>query len=95
MRACVLGNPLCLNLIVAGNNLVSVDSVCSRIMGYDPSEIQHIAFCHNQRIGELDINKIEVTGDDWNNYVQRFEPPYSLKASLKSMKAIRDIYLGN
>ena len=84
----VLGNPLCLNLIVAGNNLVSVDSVCSRIMGFDPSEIQHIALSHSQGVGELDINNIEVTGDDWNNHVQKFEPPYTLKA-------IRDIYLGN
>jgi len=65
-------------------NRVSVDSVCSRIMGYDPSEIQHIALSHSQGVGELNIN-----------HVQRFESPYSLKASLKSMKAIRDIYLGN
>jgi len=72
-------------------NRVSVDSVCSRIMGYDPSEIQYIALSHSQRVGELDINNIEVVGDDWNNHVQGFEPPYSLK----SMKAIRDIYLGN
>ena len=42
-------------------------------------------------VGELEINNIEVTGDDWNEKVQRFEPPYSWK----SMKAIRDIYLGN
>lgn len=76
-------------------NRVSVDSVCSRIMGYDPSEIQHIALSHSQGVGELNINNNEVTGDDWNSHVQRFEPPYSLKASLKSMKAIRDIYLGN
>jgi len=64
-------------------------------MGYDPSEIQHIALSHSQGVGELNINNIEVTGDDWNSHVQRFEPPYSLKASLKSMKVIRDIYLGN
>jgi hypothetical protein len=57
-------------------------------MGYDPSEIQHIALSHSQGVGEIDINNIEVVGDDWNNHVQRFEPPYALKA-------IRDIYLGN
>ncbi len=57
-------------------------------MRYDPNEIQHIALSHSQGVGELDINNIEVVGDDWNNHVQRFEPSYSLKA-------IRDIYLGN
>ena len=57
-------------------------------MGYDPREIQHIALSHSQGVGELDINNIEIVGDDWNEYVQRVEPPYSLKA-------IRDIYLGN
>ena len=76
-------------------NRVSVDSFCSRIMGYDPSEIQYIALSHSQGVGEIDLKNIEIVGDDWNEYVQSFEPPYSLKASLKSLKAIRDIYLGN
>jgi uncharacterized protein (DUF362 family) len=91
----VIGNPLCLNLIVAGNNLVSVDSVCSRIMGYDPNDIQHIALSHSQGVGEIDLKNVEIVGDDWKKYVQSFEPPHSLKASLKSLKAIREINLGN
>jgi len=91
----VIGNPVCLNLIVAGNNLVSVDSVCSRIMGYDPAKIEHLALCHDQGMGELDVDKIEVLGDNWAEHVYRFELPYSLKASLKSLKAIQDIYFSN
>jgi uncharacterized protein (DUF362 family) len=90
----VVGNPICMNLIVAGRNVVAVDSVCSRIMGYDPSAVPHIAEAARQSTGPTNLEEIEVVGDDWAACVHRFEPPYSLRATLKSLKAIRDVYLG-
>ena len=89
----VIGNSLCLNLLAAGTNVVSVDSVCSRLMGYDPVSIPHIALSSKRGVGPIDLNQIEVLGDDWTSLGHEFEPPYSLKATIKSWKAIRDIYL--
>ena len=90
----VVGNPVCLNLLVAGRNVVAVDSVCSRLMGYDPSAVTHIAEAARQGTGPMSLEEIEVVGDDWAACVYRFEAPYSLRATLKSLKAIRDVYLG-
>jgi uncharacterized protein (DUF362 family) len=90
----VVGNPVCMNLLVAGRNVVAVDSVCSRLMGYDPSAVPHIAEAARQGTGPMSLEEIEVVGDDWEACVHRFEAPYSLRATLKSLKAIRDVYLG-
>ena len=90
----VIGNPVCLNLVLAGRNVVSVDAVCSWLMGYDPVTIPHIALSAERDIGPIDSDSIQVVGSEWIKYAQDFEPPYSLKATLKSFKAIKDIYLG-
>lgn len=89
----VIGNPVCMNLVLAGRNLVAVDAVCSRLMGYDPSDIPHIADSADRGIGPMDESQIDVVGEDLSKYVRGFEPPYSLKATLKSLKSIRDVYL--
>ncbi len=90
----VIGNLLCLDMIVAGSNLVSVDSILSRIMGFDPEDIPHIANSAKAGVGPIDLSEIDVVGDDWASYVRSFEPPYSLKAILKSVKSVKDILLG-
>lgn len=90
----VVGNPRCLDIVVSGKNLVSVDSVCSRIMGYDPKDISHIALSSAKGLGPTEIDEIEVVGVDLKEFIDPFEPPYSLKATIRSLKSIRDIYLG-
>jgi uncharacterized protein (DUF362 family) len=89
----VIGTPREVGVVVAGKNLVSVDSVCSRLMGFDPSEIGHIAGAHALGLGEIGLEGIDVLGEGWERFQGDFERPYSLKASLKSIKSIRKVYL--
>lgn len=89
----IVGNPVCMNLVVAGRNVVAVDSVCSRLMGYDPSKVPHIAEAARQGTGPLSMEEIEVVGDNWTACVHHFEAPYTVKATLKSLKAIKEVYL--
>lgn len=89
----VVGNPVCLDVLVAGVDIVSVDSVCSSLMGFDPAEITHIASSVGHAPGIVDVERIQVVGEDWAGLVHEFEPPYSLRATLKSLRAIKDIYL--
>jgi len=89
-----VGNPRGMGVIVAGTNVVSVDSLCSRLMGFDPAKIAHIANASKEGVGEMGIDEIEVVGDDWEGFVCRFERPYSLRATLKSIRTARDIYIG-
>ena len=90
----VIGNPVCLNILLAGQNVVAVDAVCSWLMGYDPAKIPHISRTAARGIGPITQDKIQVVGTDLSKYTRDFEPPYSLRATLKSFKAIKDIYLG-
>jgi uncharacterized protein (DUF362 family) len=83
-----------MGLIIAGKNLISVDAVCSTLMGYNPQDIAHIAEAAKNGLGEIDVTKINILGDDWKKHIGEFDKPYTFSATLKSIKAIKDIYLG-
>jgi uncharacterized protein (DUF362 family) len=89
----VVGNKRCLNILVSGKNPISVDGICSRLMGYDPFNISHIYLSASHGLGSIKLDDIHVAGDDWKQFITNFEPPFSLKANLRSIKTIRDIYL--
>lgn len=55
--------PFPLNLIVMGNNQVAFDSVCSRILGLDPLEIEHIRLIYEDGFGPVELSEIELSGD--------------------------------
>jgi uncharacterized protein (DUF362 family) len=87
----VVGNPRKMSLIVAGSDVVSVDSFCVGLMGFKPEEIKHIANAATLGVGQ--ISGYEVVGDDWEDFACQFERPYSLKATVKSLGALREVYL--
>src|SRR5262249_43619038 len=55
--------PRRMNMLVLGNNQVAVDSVCSRIVGLDPLDIEHIRLAHERGFGPVDPAEIQVLGD--------------------------------
>jgi uncharacterized protein (DUF362 family) len=55
--------PRKMNLIVMGNNQVAIDSVCCRIIGVDPAEVEHIALAHERGFGPMAMRDIVLTGD--------------------------------
>ncbi len=57
------GNPRQVGKIVAGVNGMEVDVVLTAMMGWDPTKIKMLVMAHEQGLGEIDINKIEVVGD--------------------------------
>lgn len=87
----VVGNPRKMGIIVAGSDIVAVDSLCCRLMGFNPEEIKHIF--NSALLGVGQISDYEVIGDPWKSFVCQFERPYSLKATIKSLGAVRDVYL--
>jgi uncharacterized protein (DUF362 family) len=87
----VVGNPRRMGVIVAGADVVAVDSLCCRLMGFSPEEIGHVAGSVRLGVGVMD--GYEVVGDPWEGFVCQFERPYSLKATFKSLGAVRDVYL--
>ncbi len=69
------GNALKMGVIIAGEDLVSVDAVASSIMGFDPQEIPHIRLASLQGLGEMDLNKIEVKGASISEVRRYFKRP--------------------
>lgn len=87
----VVGNPKNMGVLVAGGDVVAVDSLCCRLMGFKPEEIGHIVGAAHLSVGQID--GYEVVGDPWGGLVCQFERPYSLKATFKSLGAVREVYL--
>ncbi|MGQ9679832.1 MAG: DUF362 domain-containing protein [Candidatus Bathyarchaeia archaeon] len=89
----LIGTPRKLDLIVAGTNPVAVDSICCRMMGFEPAEVKHIINAEKLGIGESNLKSIELVGDVQEFKSYSFERPYTIKASIKSLKSLRKIYV--
>jgi uncharacterized protein (DUF362 family) len=55
--------PRKMDLIVMGNNQVAVDSVCCRIVGIDPMDVEHIRLAHERGFGPTAQSAIQLSGD--------------------------------
>ena len=53
------GIPIPANLIVAGQDPVSVDSACAKIMGFEPSSISHIKKAHESQVGSMHYHMVD------------------------------------
>lgn len=61
--------------ILAGEDIVAIDTITTSLMGFNPWEIQTIVLGYKKGLGEMDIQKIEVAGDDLRNLKLNFEFP--------------------
>jgi uncharacterized protein (DUF362 family) len=51
------------DVIVGGADVVAVDAVCEKILGYEPHTVRHVALADEQRLGTADLQKIEIVGE--------------------------------
>ncbi|RJS89807.1 DUF362 domain-containing protein [Candidatus Bathyarchaeota archaeon] len=68
------GNPVDLNLIIAGDDPVSTDAIAAKVVGfeYPHYEVGPIALAHSQGLGVGDPSMIEVLGEDVEKVKRRF-----------------------
>ncbi len=69
------GTPIEMNLIVAGESTPSVDAVACSIMGFDPIEIPAVRCAGTDGLGEIDVNKIDVVGEQIEDVMKHFKRP--------------------
>ncbi len=60
-RGPVGGDPVKMDTIIAGIDVVAVDATATRVMGMDPQTIEHIKWGHERGLGEM--YDVEVVGD--------------------------------
>jgi uncharacterized protein (DUF362 family) len=55
------------NLILASSDMVAIDAVSAKLMGFDPLSLQFIRLAHERGLGVGDPREIEVVGLDVSN----------------------------
>lgn len=68
----LLGLPVDLGLVLAGRDLVAVDAIAGRIMGFAPEEVPITVTAANRGLGTMDEAEIEVTGESVATVARRF-----------------------
>ncbi len=69
------GIPKVANLILASHDPVALDTIASKIMGFDPQAISHIRLSAEKGIGTNYLNKIQVKGTEILGLNLRFKKP--------------------
>jgi uncharacterized protein (DUF362 family) len=57
------GNPKIVDRILASSDIVAIDTVQAKLMGLDPSKIEHLQKCANRCLGTNRIEQIEIAGE--------------------------------
>jgi hypothetical protein len=68
----VFGRPVEMDLIIAGKDLVAVDSVCGLIMGFRPEEVLLTQKAAERGIGTAKPEEIEIIGEALEKVRRRF-----------------------
>ena len=63
------------NFLLAGTDIVAVDAVTTSLMGLNPRKIKTIQLGHAAGLGEMNVAKIDIQGDDLKNFHMNFEQP--------------------
>ncbi len=66
------GNPLKMDLVVAGRDVVETDWVGARLMGFDPRKVKHLALAKERGLGG---SEYEVVGERIEDVGKAFLPP--------------------
>ena len=73
-----------LNLMIASTDTVAVDSVCSKIIGFDPLDILTTRKAHERGLGEANMGNIEICGEKVPEF-KDFQHPSGISSILNKM----------
>ncbi len=71
------------NVLVAGNNAVSVDAAGAAIMGFDPTAVLHLALAEQYGFGDADLGPVWMRGNEIEQALRPFRKPAGWKPSGK------------
>ncbi len=61
------GVPYVKDYIAASADLVALDALCAKMLGYDPMSIGHVRMAHEQGLGNADLDSVDLVGDCVDN----------------------------
>lgn len=80
-----------MGLIVTGNDPVSIDTVCSKLMGVDPEKIMNTMVGAERGIGVMDIEKIQLKGEPIESMKRVYNLPPLTAEELMKYPGFEDI----
>jgi len=69
------GSPVNMNLIVSGLNPITTEAACCQVMGINPYAVEPLWKAYKAGIGEIDIDKIQILGENIDNVKKKFNVP--------------------
>lgn len=71
-----IGKPVQMNLILAGNDVVAVDTVGSAMMGFALQEVEHLVLAGKDNLGVNNLDEIEIRGEKIEDVSRPFKKPF-------------------
>jgi len=71
------GNPVKMDLVIAGTNPVAVDAVGSAVMGIPPTDVKHLILAEKKGLGTCDLEKVSVLGEPVERVKREFRRSFS------------------
>lgn len=71
----LFGDPVPSGALVFGRDGVAVDSTCARLMGLDPTQIEHLSFMAWAGLGNSDAARLDVRGERVSDLQRTYDPP--------------------
>jgi uncharacterized protein (DUF362 family) len=69
------GSPVKSNVIIAGRDMVAVDTVCAAVMGFDPKRVLHLQYAEKKGLGVADLSRITIKGNSIDEVKKDYEHP--------------------
>ncbi len=71
----VNGNPVKVNVVVAGKDMVATDAVSTAIMGINPEKVEYLKLAEKRGLGIAALSNIMVVGEKIENVKRQFQLP--------------------
>jgi len=66
------GNPVKMDLVIAGRDMVAVDAVAAAVMGISPHKVKYLRLAEERGLGVSNLEEIEVFGEKIEEVMKRF-----------------------
>jgi uncharacterized protein (DUF362 family) len=73
------GNPVEMNLVIAGTDPVAVDAVGAAVMGTSPTDVKHLVLAEKKGIGTCHLEQITVIGEPIEKVKRKFHTSLASK----------------
>ncbi|MBN1766642.1 MAG: DUF362 domain-containing protein [Sedimentisphaerales bacterium] len=87
------GTPRPLGCLIGGVDPIACEMVCSRLVGFEPDDLPIIRAARKIDFGCSDWDQIEITGDDWRDFVcPDFDPGGKMPLYFTFSHVCRSVY---